>query len=280
MDYQLPPLQFFQTKALQRSVLYGSVRKTGFYLRRGCNPNVACGPHKMTPLMYVCYVQDPKKRDRIADMLLDGGGRPGIPDAFGRTAMHYAVWLDLDCLLARYLEGDDSNPIERDCNGNTTLHLAALKDRPHMLQLVVDKIRLQRMDLNALNEQGLTALDVALQLGHEDCTALLEREGCRSKLVNFVEENRKPCEDLKAREGCGDAIRMLLARKALSTLSSNEYTSLLQEPVTREWVRDIDEYKPRQEVPKSLGTGASHAARRVPSPLLRQVTVRNIVTTQ
>lgn len=290
MDFRLPPLHFSETRALQRSILYGSVRKTDFYLSRGCDPNAACGPHKMTPLMYACYVGDPKKRERIAEALLDRGARPGVADAFGRTALHYAVRLDRERLLARYLEGDDSNPARRDHGGNTILHLAALGNRPSMLHTILDSVRLQQVGTNALDGNGLTALDVASREGHEDCVVLLKREGCRSKpAAPQSSGSRTTGGSCLPRRGChtgGEVIGALLKRRALSTLSSNRYTSSLQEPVTSEWVRNVNEYKLRPAAdspPRILKTRVSfNSSRHVPSPttLSRQVTVHNIVTDQ
>lgn len=100
-------------------------------LRAGENPNSLDLRTGDRPLHQIMQVVDgephsPLLRDNMADILLEAGGRPNLPNAEGRTALHLAAMgEDTDRLVARLL-AHGADPAMRDHDGRTPNDLAAL----------------------------------------------------------------------------------------------------------------------------------------------------------
>ncbi|XP_036354459.1 ankyrin repeat domain-containing protein 1-like [Octopus sinensis] len=109
-----------------------------------------------TPLMLACY----KGADRrIIEILIAAGGKVGVKDQWGNTALHMAVFGDrphsVEILLSR---GCDVNP--RDEDGRTPLHVACSRGHLHTVELLLGH---NGIDANVVNNKGDTPLHKAVR---------------------------------------------------------------------------------------------------------------------
>lgn len=175
---KLPQDPFFQTNVLQRAILSGEVDQTEFLLRQGCNPNIACGPQALRPLILACYIDDEKKRLKIVELLIQNGAIPGLADRSGRHAVYYACWLRLKDVFSRLLQTDDSDlTIGDSVHGNTCLHICVITGQFELLKMLIDKMKKNGLSLSTKNKLGLTPLSVAHLHQQIACFHLLYKEG-------------------------------------------------------------------------------------------------------
>ncbi|XP_058092289.1 ankyrin repeat-containing protein At5g02620-like isoform X1 [Magnolia sinica] len=91
-------------------------------------------------------------------------------DANGRNALHLAIEREKPNVVRHILKSDELEELinEPDNNGNTPLHLAIIKRNLSIVYLLLND---ERVDVRAMNNDSLTALDVA-ESDTELCTKL------------------------------------------------------------------------------------------------------------
>ncbi|KAK8751966.1 hypothetical protein OTU49_011377 [Cherax quadricarinatus] len=90
------------------------------------------------------------------------------PDESGRTPMHQAV-ISGSVMAVQHLLINGARPNEQDSSGCTPLHLAALLSNIGQVCLLLK----HRVDLNLCNNEGLKAIDIALESSEPDVVTLL-----------------------------------------------------------------------------------------------------------
>lgn len=128
---------------------------------------------------------------RIVKALMDRD--PGIvciKDKKGQTALHMAVKGQSTAAVEDILLADSSILNERDKKGNTAVHIATRKSRPLILSLLLSYTSL---DVNAINNQRETAMDLADKLQYGDSAleikeALTEAGAKHARYVGQVDE--------------------------------------------------------------------------------------------
>ncbi|KAE8669235.1 putative Ankyrin repeat protein [Hibiscus syriacus] len=142
------------------------------------------GKNGETPLHYISKDGD---HDGLLDRFLEA-----CPESIldvttqNRTALHIAVENErhdvLRILTGMLMKKDYRREVVnwKDEDGNTALHLAASKNQPQMLQLLLNCMA----DKHATNQAGLTALDVAQQHNNKGCITILL--GCLIPLVSNI----------------------------------------------------------------------------------------------
>ncbi|MEJ2669066.1 MAG: ankyrin repeat domain-containing protein, partial [Gammaproteobacteria bacterium] len=103
--------------------------------------------------------------------LLSQGLDPALPDQFGISPLALAVDTD-QAPLFEYLLTRSKGVYPVLANGDSLLHQAVRKNNKAIIQLLLQ----QPMNINALNKDGWTALDIALHLGHQQTAALLRKK--------------------------------------------------------------------------------------------------------
>ncbi|PIN04963.1 26S proteasome regulatory complex, subunit PSMD10 [Handroanthus impetiginosus] len=113
-----------------------------------------------------------------------------IKDKKGQTALHMAVKGQDTSVVEELLEADHSILNERDKKGNTAVHIATRKSRDQIVRLL---LLYRSIDINAINNQRETAMDIAdkLQYGApalEINEALVEAGAKHARFVGQVDE--------------------------------------------------------------------------------------------
>lgn len=104
-----------------------------------------------------------RKQGAVVDLLLQAGVNPNRPDRDGRTALHHAIILGDEKLVARLL-GAKADARIGDARGVTPLMLAAARNAPKLL----DALLKAGSEAGATDQSGATALHYAInakQLG-------------------------------------------------------------------------------------------------------------------
>lgn len=162
---------------------------------------------------FVCYLENNHKSEieSIVKILLDAGADPTLTNDRGETALHES----LECgalntafllmphtpigIVSRYGEtplhvaarknyidivdkllSNGENPSIQDCGGNTPLHLASARGFHQIVSQIVTSPLVQ---LEKLNDDGLTALQVAAESGFVMAVRLLLKAGADPSLM-------------------------------------------------------------------------------------------------
>ncbi|GAV61921.1 Ank_2 domain-containing protein/Ank_4 domain-containing protein/PGG domain-containing protein [Cephalotus follicularis] len=128
---------------------------------------------------------------RIVKALIDRDPEiVSIKDKKGQTALHMAVKGESTSVVEEILLADHSILNERDKKGNTAVHMATRKSR---LQIVSLLLSYASVDVNAINNQRETAMDLADKLQYGESTleikeALVEAGAKHARHVGKVDE--------------------------------------------------------------------------------------------
>ncbi|KAG8382698.1 hypothetical protein BUALT_Bualt05G0104500 [Buddleja alternifolia] len=149
-------------------------------------------------------------------------GIVSIKDKKGQTALHMAVKGQNTCVVDELLEADHSILNERDKKGNTAVHMATRKSRSEIVTLL---LAYRSVDVNAINNQRETAMDIAdkLQYGTsalEIKEALLEAGAKHARHVGQVDEAME-------------------LKRTVSDIKHEVHSQLLQNETTRRRVSGI-----------------------------------------
>ena len=108
-------------------------------------------------------------------ILLDAGADVNAKDDHGDTSLHFASYYGHTEIVAMLLEnGADVNAI--DDNGWTALHKAVNQEEEHLgtVKLLIDRGNLSIAEVNAENDNGSSAYEMALHHDHRDIIDFLE----------------------------------------------------------------------------------------------------------
>uniref|UniRef100_A0A7N0TC12 PGG domain-containing protein n=1 Tax=Kalanchoe fedtschenkoi TaxID=63787 RepID=A0A7N0TC12_KALFE len=113
-----------------------------------------------------------------------------IKDKKGQTALHMAVKGHSAAVVEEMLLADGTILNERDKKGNTAVHISTRKSRPQILSLLLS---FKSIDVNAINNQKETAMDLADKLQYGEATleireALAEVGAKHARHVGQVDE--------------------------------------------------------------------------------------------
>ncbi|KAL4673658.1 hypothetical protein H8959_017592 [Pygathrix nigripes] len=108
------------------------------------------------------------QEDECALMLLEHGTDPNIPDEFGNTTLHYAVYNE-DKLMAKALLLHGAAIESKNKHGFTPLLLGIHEQKQQMVKFLIKK----KANLNALDRYGRTALILAVRCRSASIVSLL-----------------------------------------------------------------------------------------------------------
>ncbi|XP_011797688.1 PREDICTED: POTE ankyrin domain family member F-like [Colobus angolensis palliatus] len=135
-----------QRTALHLASANGNSEVVKLLLDRQCQLNVLDNKNR-TALTKVCTVQC--QEDECALMLLEHGTDPNIPDEFGNTTLHYAIYNE-DKLMAKALLLYGAAIESKNKHGLTPLLLGVHEQKQQVVKFLIKK----KANLNALDRYG------------------------------------------------------------------------------------------------------------------------------
>lgn len=162
-------------KILLDAVSKCRLRQLRLLLDAGINVNSRDSTTGQTALIRATFLEDPKLRRICTSMLVSYGAKVKVADNMKRTALSWA------CLLGREnsLKIFQSNPEldlaydSVDVDGNTNLLLACMSGKANIVKVIARRFRRNRLDVNRKNNQGDTALSVAIRQRNRDIVLIL-----------------------------------------------------------------------------------------------------------
>lgn len=162
-------------KILLDAVSKCRLRQLRLLLDAGINVNSKDSTTGQTALVRATFLEDRKLRRICTTMLVNYGSKVKVADNMKRTALSWA------CLLGREnsLKIFQSNPEldlaydSVDTDGNTNLLLACMSGNANIVRTIARSFRRNRLDVNRKNDQGDTALSVALRQQNREIVVLL-----------------------------------------------------------------------------------------------------------
>ncbi|GFT13398.1 ANK_REP_REGION domain-containing protein [Nephila pilipes] len=134
-----------------------------------------------TPLIYTVVAVDDcsRSRTKLVRLFLEAGADPNAADWKGLTALMHASILGQAETVKALLECVWTNPCLTDPNGNTALMYAASHGHHEVISVFLSIFRnnLKSLQLHKRNNDGFTALHLAVRNRHESCARLLTKEG-------------------------------------------------------------------------------------------------------
>ncbi|XP_072043417.1 uncharacterized protein [Amphiura filiformis] len=176
--------------ALHRAVAAGRPRQVRLLIDAGAPVDQPdeCG---QTALIKAVFVENPRSRLKIMQILLRSGATVSRSDITGRNAFSWACYYGRDKLVdmcIRHRDVDlDLNM--SDINGCTPLFHAATSGNAACVKYCLDILCKYALSVDVSNFNGITPLMQALRLGHDVCASILIHQGNASTTVrdsNFL----------------------------------------------------------------------------------------------
>ncbi|XP_072044549.1 uncharacterized protein [Amphiura filiformis] len=176
--------------ALHRAVTAGRSRQVRLLINAGAPVDQPdeCG---QTALIKAIFVENPRSRLKIMQILLRSGATVSRSDITGRNALSWACYYGRDklvdmCIRQRDVDLDLNMS---DINGCTPLFHAATSGNAACVKYCLDILCKYALSVDVSNFNGITPLMQALRLGHDVCASILIHQGNASTTVrdsNFL----------------------------------------------------------------------------------------------
>ena len=176
--------------ALLRAVAAGRPRQVRLLLDAGASANQPdeCG---QTPLIKAIFVENPRTRQKIVQLLLRYGATVSRSDVVGRNALSWACYYGRDKVVEMCVKNRDVDLDLNmsDINGCTALFHAATSGSAACVKNIIDILDRYAMSVDVPNFNGITPLMQSLRLGHDISASILMNQGKASTTVrdaNFL----------------------------------------------------------------------------------------------
>ena len=131
--------------------------------------NCTCGPSWRTPL----HTAAMHGGIELAKILVSNNAKVNIYDNDGLTPLHYSIRSKNKELAGYLIKSGAFLSTKETTLGNTELHMACMLGCPDIAKLLIGK----GSDVNILNDEGKTALELAYNYGHKDIAYQLLANG-------------------------------------------------------------------------------------------------------
>ncbi|XP_045161575.2 poly [ADP-ribose] polymerase tankyrase-1-like isoform X2 [Mercenaria mercenaria] len=133
--------------------------------------------HGKTPLMACCYTKEEGARDNTVRLLLRHGADVNATDDCGRTALSYVCERRCNDILRILIKEHNVDPDITDTNGNTPLIYSAMVGNDIACDILIRHFRRLGLNIEAINDEGFTALLMAAKHGNITCAQILVGQG-------------------------------------------------------------------------------------------------------
>lgn len=166
-------------RILLEAVTRGRLRQVRLLLDAGVNVNCKDLDNGQTALIRTMFLDNVKLRRRTAKMLLNYGAKVKLLDKSGRSALSWACMLGREDMIKLFFSHPEVDLAlgNIDADGNTNLMLACMSGNVNIVKTILRVFRRNRLDVNRINNQGKSALNIAYGKQFVDCVDVLLNEG-------------------------------------------------------------------------------------------------------
>ncbi len=166
---------------------FGNVPLARFALDRGADANAVSVNLGRTPLIMAII----GGHSELAKELLDRGADPSKVDAKGASPLHYAVTKGRAGVAEQLLYAGATVDARESRSGRTLLHLAAIRGYSDVAALLLK----HNHDINPVDSQNFTPLDLASRYANASIAELLQAGGARGSSAQSEAASRGVLED-------------------------------------------------------------------------------------
>ncbi len=159
--------------ALHTAAREHNVVMAKFLFGKGAEAN-ARNKQKETPLHYAA---DNGPLDLVKLLIENRDVNKNAKDLEGKTPMFRAAEHGHAEILKKFADMDDADPNVQDSIGDTMLHVAAKLNYPDVVRILFDPNAKKKPDVNLINREKETPLDIAIDSKREDIKKLLIAHG-------------------------------------------------------------------------------------------------------
>lgn len=147
------------SSALHQSILSGRLKQVKYFLKLGINVN-AKDVYGRTSLMLACLSDLEDYGLKVAKLLLNYGADMNESDYMGRSAVFLACSQKREKLVELFVVKNATllELHQKDNDGDILLNHAAVHGTPKIVQMVLEKMKDQKLPIDERNNLGYTAL--------------------------------------------------------------------------------------------------------------------------
>lgn len=138
-----------------------------------------------TPLIEACKFGDKKTGVQMVKVLLDNRAEISRRDYLGLNAFHWACSKAHKEIVDLFIKSNQTIDFNaRDNNGNSVLYHAVTSSDCRFTNYICRLYEEHGGNVEMKNNQGFSAVDLALKLGHNSCAVVVNRASGRRRVVN------------------------------------------------------------------------------------------------
>ncbi|XP_033123687.1 ankycorbin-like [Anneissia japonica] len=176
-----------------------------------------------TPLIRACKHVDRNTRIRAMELLIKHGADVNLKDNVGRTALSYACHLKYNDAVALLVKNNVDPNIE-DNSSNTPLMYCAKCGNVGAIETIIRSFKRLGLDVDHINEEGLTPLMEAARNGYTECIKILIQNGKASLVLRDSFRNLN-AEEWAQENGCNPETMAIFQKKKSSPLGRRHLES-------------------------------------------------------
>ena len=161
---------------LHQAIIRRNHRQVRILTNVGCNVN-RLDLRMRTPMRLVCDLNNEPLGVSLGSLLLRHGAGIHHKDEFGISVFCYACIKQRTKLVEIMIQEKEIHWLDRDNEGNTTLHHAAVSGNCSITRMVIEQMRKYGLDIDQRNGARETPLILAERFGHFECAELLRESG-------------------------------------------------------------------------------------------------------
>ncbi|XP_065069594.1 uncharacterized protein LOC135694691 [Rhopilema esculentum] len=195
--------------ALIQAVKQGSIRAIKLVIE---NPNFDIRQNETgtTALIEACKFGDKRRSLEMVTTLLKNDACICDTDMHGRNALHWACSRGQKEIVDAFLRSNQPlNLNSTDFNGNTVLFHAVSSGDCSFIRFICKAYKRNGGVVETKNRQGMSAVDMALKLGHRSCAALVNRVTGLNQCVYTAGNDELNCCTKRASAAFKDEPRVL-----------------------------------------------------------------------
>ena len=185
--------------ALLRAIKQGNVRSIKLIIEsKRYGDDMLQTEAGTTALIEACKFGDKKTGVKMAKILLRNNAKVESRDYTGRNALHWACSKANKEIIELFIKSNETLDLHaKDFNGNSVMYHTVSSGDCDFVHYVCRLYAENGGGVETKNNQGISAVDLALKLGHKSCAVVVNRVTGRSRTLNSTGFKDDNCRVLK-----------------------------------------------------------------------------------